>query len=32
VISPVLFTPDEKTYAYSAFRQACYLFTVSGVR
>jgi serine/threonine protein kinase/dipeptidyl aminopeptidase/acylaminoacyl peptidase len=32
VISPVLLTPDEKTYAYSAFRQACYLFTVDGVR
>ena len=32
VVSPVLLSADEKSYAYSAFRQACYLFTVDGVR
>jgi serine/threonine protein kinase/Tol biopolymer transport system component len=32
VISPVLLSADEKSYTYSAFRQACYLFVVGGAR
>jgi len=32
VVSPVVLSADEKSYAYSAFRQACYLFTVEGAR
>ncbi len=31
-VSPVLLSTDEKSYAYSSIRQACYLFTVEGVR
>jgi dipeptidyl aminopeptidase/acylaminoacyl peptidase/tRNA A-37 threonylcarbamoyl transferase component Bud32 len=32
VIAPVLLSADEKSYAYSLFRQAGYLFTVAGTR
>ena len=32
VVSPVLLSADEKSYAYSAMRQAGYLFTVDGVK
>jgi hypothetical protein len=32
VVSPVIFSADEKSYTYSSFRQACYLFTVLGAR
>jgi dipeptidyl aminopeptidase/acylaminoacyl peptidase len=30
VVTPVLFSADEKSYVYSCFRQACYLFIVEG--
>ena len=32
VVSPVLLSADEKSYTYSAMRQAGYLFTVDGVK
>jgi hypothetical protein len=32
VITPVLLSADEKSFAYSVLRQADYLFTVGGVR
>jgi hypothetical protein len=32
VIAPVVLSGDEKSYTYSLFRQAGYLFTVAGAR
>ena len=32
VVSNVLLSADEKSYAYTALRQGAYLFTVDGVR